>query len=240
MEKTLAKLRNQEPTTIVVTGDSCSVDTHWTRGQKNWPQLLAEALWEQYGDGFIWLINSSRCGLGWEAAGERLERAVLRFSPDLTHFGGMGLRAHLGPEALEADRQCATQVIRRVQEAGSEVLLSTLNPVVYGYWEPRPEGAPPGEAYLEHPGRGQAAADALVELAGELEVPIVDHYSAWAHHQIPFKHEGAHPQNLWMRLADTVHPGPQGHLAIFRALAPVFGVSPYFPWEETPLIEYPD
>jgi lysophospholipase L1-like esterase len=240
MEKTLGKLKRQEPVTIVVSGDSCAVDSHWTRGQESWVQLLSEALWHMYGDGFITVINSSACGLAWERQAERLDSTILRFSPDLVIFGIGGLTVDRGPEALETDRRQATEIIRRVQAAGSEVLLNTFNPVVYSYWEPRPEGAAPGEAFLDHPGRGQAAAQALVTLAGELGVPIVDHYSAWARHQVPFKHRGAHPQGLWIRMGDTVHPGPQGHLAIFRELAPLFRVSPYFPWEETPLIAYPD
>jgi lysophospholipase L1-like esterase len=237
MEKTLTKLRQQEPVTIVVAGDSCSVDTHWTRGHKNWVQLLSEALWECYGDGFLYVINSSKCGLGWETQRKRLEESILRFQPDLVVFAIGGLTVNRGPEALEADRQCAREVVRRVQEAGSEVLLNTFHPVVYGYWEPRPEGAPPGEAFLQHPGRGAAAAQALVELAAELGVPIVDHYSAWARTRIPFKHQTAHPNGLWIRMADPVHPGPQGHLAIFRELAPVFGVARYFPWEEAGIDE---
>ncbi|NCO33413.1 MAG: hypothetical protein AUJ92_07290 [Armatimonadetes bacterium CG2_30_59_28] len=58
------------------------------------------------------------------------------------------------------------------------------------------------------------------------------HYAAWQNHGIPFKHQAAHPQHLWLRMADIVHPNALGHLAMFRELAPVFGVSPNFPWEE--------
>ncbi len=232
MRRTLAKLRRQEPVTIVVAGDSCSVDTHWTRGHKNWVQLLTEALWEEYGDGLLYVVNSSKCGLGWARQRECLDEAILRFQPDLVVFAIGGLTVHRGPDPLAADRECATEVIRRVQAAGAEVLLNTFNPVVYGFWEPRPEGAPPGEAFLDHPTRGRAAAQALVDLAAELDVPIVDHYAAWARTEIPFKHQAAHPNGLWIRMADPVHPGPQGHLAIFRELAPVFGVAKCFPWEE--------
>ncbi len=231
MHRVLEKLRRQEPVTIVVSGDSCSVDTHWTRGHKNWVQLLSEALWETYGDGFIWVVNSSACGLGWSRERERMEQSLLRFAPDLVVFAIGGLSAR-SPEALQADREVATEVIRRVQAAGAEVLLNTYNPVVYGYWDPIPEGAQPGEAFLDHPSRGAAGAQALVDLAAELQVPIVDHYAAWAAHQVPFHHRTAHPQNLWIRMGDTVHPGPQGHMAIFRALAPVFEVDAQFPWEE--------
>jgi hypothetical protein len=39
-------------------------------------------------------------------------------------------------------------------------------------------------------------------------------------------------------MADTVHPGPSGHLALFREIAPFFNVPKYLPWEEVPF-EYP-
>lgn len=70
-ERTLQKLRNQEPVTIVNIGDSTSVVTHATHGRHNWFTYLNEALWETYGDGFITMINTAKCGTSfaeWEEA----------------------------------------------------------------------------------------------------------------------------------------------------------------------------
>ena len=36
---------------------------------------------------------------------------------------------------------------------------------------------------------------------------------------------------MWLRMSDSVHPGPQGHLAFFRELAPRFNVPVRFGWE---------
>ena len=239
MQRTIARLNKQEPTTIVVIGDSCSVDTPWTYGRKNWVQYLAEALWHTYGDGFITLLNSSRCGAAYATELPRLEASVLRFKPDLVVSAIGKLNTDDGPEALATDRNAARQVVARIQAASGEILFVTINPVVWGFWEPRPEGAPSGEAFLNHHGRSEASARALVKFAAELGLPVVDVYAAWKKHTIPFKSQTSHPQGLRMRMApDTVHPGPTGHLAIFRQIAPYFEVPPYFAWEEVPF-EYP-
>ncbi|HPP12079.1 MAG TPA: SGNH/GDSL hydrolase family protein [bacterium] len=243
MERTLEKLGKQEPTVIVVIGDSCSVDCHWTLGRKNWVQYLSEALWHTYGDGFITVINSSKCGSSYTSELTRLETSVLRFRPDLVVSAIGGLAKDKPPKEADlfaTDRAAAREVIKRIQAAGSEILFITWNPVVYGYWQPLPEGARPGEAFPESPAHSEASAKALKDLAEELKLPVVDLYSAWKNHRIPYRFLTAHPQNLWLWMADTIHPGPVGHLAFFRTIAAAFKVSPYFPWEHTPLLEYPD
>ncbi|MCM8769723.1 MAG: SGNH/GDSL hydrolase family protein [Candidatus Omnitrophica bacterium] len=242
MKRTLEKLKKQKPTVIVVIGDSCSVDCHWTLGRKNWVGYLTEALWHTYGDGFITVINSSKCGSSYSSELKRLETSVLRFRPDLVVSAIGGLKKDENPgrkDPFSADRQAARQVVRRIQAIGGEILFITYNPVVYGYWKPLPFGANPGEAFPESPMHSEASAKALVALARELRLPVVDLYSAWKRHKIPYRFQTSHPQNLWLWMADIVHPGPVGHLAFFRTIAPVFKVSPYFPWEHTPLLKYP-
>jgi lysophospholipase L1-like esterase len=235
MDRTLAKLRAKEPVTIVVTGDSCSVDTHWTWGHKNWVQLLAEAVWETYGDGFITVINSSKCGNSYAEELKRLPQSILRFQPDVVVSAIVLGDQGRGREGLEQTKEAARQFVRRIRETcGSEVLLMTFNPVVYGYWSPVPEGTKPGEPFPA-PGRGEANADALLELGRELGLPVADVFGEWTRRRIPFRLMTAHPQWLRMRMADTVHPNAQGHLAIFREVAPFFQVPRYFPWEEVPV-----
>jgi hypothetical protein len=90
----------------------------------------------------------------------------------------------------------------------------------------------PGEAW-EAEGRPLAAySAALVDLADELQCDCVDHYSLWTQKTHSFKHPVANPSNLWLRMGDAIHPGSLGHLAFFREIAPLFKVSPFFPWEE--------
>jgi hypothetical protein len=240
MERTLARLRNREPTTIVVTGDSRSVATPWTLGRKNWIEYLHEALWASYGDGFIYMINSCRCGADYCGELERLDTSVLRFRPDLVilglHFGDGGR----GEQGLEDSRDAVRETVARIRAAcGSDILFSVNNPVVYGYWEPRPADARPGEVYGGPDGRAERCHEALTEAIAELGLPVCDHYTLWKRHRKPVKHQSSHPQGLWMRMADTIHPGPTGHLALFREIAPFFRVPEYFPWEEVPF-EYPE
>jgi lysophospholipase L1-like esterase len=239
MQKTLRKLEKQEPVTVVVAGDSVSVDTHWTFGRKHWIGYLAEALWTHYGDGFITVVNSSKCGLNYPVLEARLDPCVLRFKPDLVMLP-LGLSDDPKENLpLEACRASARRVVQRIRDTGGEVLFGTPNPVVFGFWEPRPGGAGMGEAYDQHEKRGYRLARELVQLAHELGCPVVDHYTLWKNHKVPFRHLTAHPQHLWLRMADTVHPNAIGHLALFRDMAPFFKVPRYFVWEEPPAQESP-
>lgn len=232
MLKTLDKLKKAQPVTLVIVGDSASVDTPWTMGRKNWVGYLSEALWATYGDGVVTMINSSRCGNTFAAELPRLEQSVLRFKPDLTILS-LGLAEMLSKEfdpATSVSR--ARQMITILQQGGSEVLVRTFNPVVFGYWDPLPPGARPGEAF-ETKGLSSSWAAQLAAVGRDLGCVVIDHFARWKAHRLPYRHEAASPQGLRMRMSpDTVHPGAVGHLAFFRELAPVFEVPRYFPWEE--------
>lgn len=232
MKRTLEKLSAKQPVTIVVTGDSTSVDTPWTFGRKNWVGYLAEALWATYGDGLVTMINSSRCGNRIATELPRVQQSVLRFAPDLTIMG-LGLNdAMKASFDMELSSAQARELITAIQRSGSEVLVRTFNPVVHGYWQPRPGDAAPGEAY-DPDERFSRWAERLAAIGRELGCPVVDHFNLWKQHRIPHRHDAAHPQGLRMRMGpDTVHPGPVGHLAFFRDMAPAFGVPRYFPWED--------
>lgn len=232
MQKTLERMRNGQPVTIVVVGDSISVDTMWTFGRKNWIQYLGEALWARYGDGVVTLINSCRCGEGFPRLLPDLRRLALRFEPDLV-INGIGVT----PNDRDADpfaetREAGRAVVAAVREAGGEVLFNTYTPIVYGYWKPRPEDAAPGDVYAAHSGRGERTHRETLALAAELGCSVCDHYAAWKRHKKTYAHEGANPQGLWMRVVDTVHLNAVGHLAMFREIAPLFEVPRFFPWEE--------
>jgi|GEM_PF-3384205 len=230
---TLGKLRRKEPVTILVVGDSNSVITFHTCGRMNWVGYLSEALWATYGDDLVTMINTSRCGYNWTALADELESRVLRWKPDLVILSlGLNDSRH-GKEGLGPCLTAARSVITTIRgSVGAEVFLRTNNPVVYGYWEPRPEGARPGEA-CEH---GEYATllyiQALLDLARELGCPVCDHYAAWKAKHYLFEQPSANPQGLRLRMNDVIHPNAIGQLAFFRELAPHFGVPMYFPWEE--------
>lgn len=234
MQKTLAKLKAGEHVTIVAFGDSITEITFHTRGHMNWVGLLSEAIFETYGNGVCTMINAGQCGSSYAEALQRLDRDVFRFKPDLVILAfGMNDATH-GVKGLDSFRANVRSAVSRIRsECGSEILISTPNPVVTVHGLPLPPEQPrPGKAWAQ-PTRPLAEyAKALVELGKELGCPVVDHYQLWAQKKFDVKHPVADPTGLWPRMGDAIHPGWLGHVAFFRALAPQFGVPTYFPWED--------
>jgi lysophospholipase L1-like esterase len=138
-----------------------------------------------------------------------------------------------GDAGLSKAKDTVRTLVREIRaKTGAEILFRTPNPVVYGYWQPLPPDAKPGEPYEAGTYATSAFAAALVDLAHELDCPVCDHYSAWKRKKYQFGHPGANPQGLRLRMGDTVHPNAVGHLAFFRELVSFFDVPKYFPWEE--------
>ena len=220
VEGVISKLERGEQVTIVALGDSNTELTFHTKGHLNWPYLLQEALFERYGANKVIMINAACCGTGASDGLARLDRDVLRFKPDLVIIcywdGDMGVMKKL---------------VQRVRQDGkAEVLLRTPNPVV----APNiPAVTPPVTAGKEWPGSNvSAVARKIVALGEELGVPVVDHYGSWM--QADASHAGpptSNPNKLWMRMSDATHPGPAGHLAFYRDLAPFFGLPAKLSWE---------
>ena len=234
MKRTLAKLRAGRHVTIVALGDSNTEITFHTRGHLNWVGLLSEAVFETYGNGVCTLINSGKCGSSIREGLTRLDRDVLRYDPDLVIIAFGMNDATAGPTGLAPFKADAREMIRRKREAcAAEILIMTPNPVVTVNGLPLPTEQPaPGRAW-ESPGCPlKQYAAALVEIATELDCSKVDHYSSWTKKTFAPIQAVADPTGLWPRMADAIHPGPLGHLAFFRELAPLFGVRKHFPWEE--------
>lgn len=217
--KLIEKLESGEQVVIVALGDSNTEQTFHTRGQMGWPYLLQTALFMKYGANRTIMINAGCCGEGAGGGLQRLDRDVLRFKPDLVIVCYWG-----------NDMESLRKIVTRVREQGAEVLLRTPNPIL-AFNMPRIEQ--PSSPGQEWPGQSKAAvASNIVALAEELGVPVVDHYTMWIDAET--KHQGAaesNPNLLWMRMSDAFHPGPQGHVAFYRELAPAFGLPTGFPWE---------
>jgi lysophospholipase L1-like esterase len=234
VQRTIAKLKAGEHVTIVAFGDSNTEITFHTRGRMNWVGLLAEAIFETYGNGVCTLINSGKCGSRVLEALGRLDRDVLRYRPDLVIVAFGMNDAGRGEAALPAFRDDLRTLVRRIREAcGSEILLRTSNPVVTVSGVPLPPEQPhPGRPW-DPPERPLAAyARVTVEVAAELGCTCVDHYTLWSRKETWSGLPVADPQGLWMRMGDAIHPGALGHLVFFRELAPLFGVPAHFPWED--------
>ncbi len=237
MKRTLARLKSGEHVTIIAFGDSITEETFHTRGRMNWAGLLREAIFEEYGHGVCTLINSGKCGSSYEEGLTRLDRDVLRFAPDLV-ICAFGMNdATRGKEYVATFKGQVRECVCRIRKAcGSEILLRTPNPVVTVHGLPSPAAQPaPGKVWEDEARPLQLYAAALVELAEELACPVVDHYTLWKEKVFRVKHSVADPTGLWPRMSDAAHPGWLGHLIFCRELAPLFGVSKYFPWEEIEL-----
>ena len=228
MQKFLEKLRTGRKVTLVTLGDSNTELTWHTLGRLNWVGYLQEALFETYGRNRCFVINAGRCGDTAAGAVDRLDEDVLRFEPDLviicfgTNDGGI---------PVEEFRRNMERLIDRIRQAGSiEILLRTPNPIVN----------PPNQQILQ---QGQSAAletaggttaqfaETIVEIARHKQCAVVDHYRRWKKLESLRGTVLEEPNHLWRYMSDAVHPGPLGHLAFFRDMAPLFGVPSHFPWE---------
>ncbi len=233
MKKTLAKLRNGEPATIVAIGDSITENTFHTRGRMNWVSLLDEAIFETYGNGVCQVINSGKCGTTYEEALTRIDHDVIKYGPDLVILSFGMNDAGKGMDGIEAFKQNAKTLISRVREAcNCEFLVRTPNPQVAPPGAHIQLGAAPGAAF-DPPGRPlKAYAAALVDLATELNCEVVDHYTLWAQAKFTCHRPVSDHCGLWLRMADTIHPNWQGHLTFYREIADKFDTPRYFPWED--------
>jgi lysophospholipase L1-like esterase len=220
VEGLLAKLEKGQQVTIVALGDSNTELTFHTRGQLNWVYLLQVALLEKYGPNRVIMIDAGCCGEGAAGGLARLDRDVLRFNPDLViicYWDGQ-----MEPLKL---------LVAKIRAAGTaEILLRTPNPVVAPNM---PAVTPPVTPGKEWPrsDKGEVAAK-IVALAKELKLPVVNHYRLWMEADSSHAgHPSTNPNKLWMRMSDATHPGPTGHVAFYRDLAPYFGLSEKLSWE---------
>lgn len=229
MDRFLSRLANGEKATLVALGDSITELTWHTRGRLNWVGYLQEGLFETYGRNLCWVINSGRCGDTAAGGLKRLDEDVLRFQPDLV-IVSYGMNDSLGD--LVEFRQAIGAIVDRIRAAdnNTEVILRTPNPIVNPPWALNlaPGQEPAGETSGTSVG---AFARTIVGIAQEKGCPVVDHYASWKKLEERRGAMAEEPNQLWLYMSDSVHPGPLGHLAFFRELAPLFRVPARFPWE---------
>ncbi len=139
-----------------------------------------------------------------------------------------------GEAYLDTFRNEVRECVNRIRNVcGSEILIRTPNPIVKVNGLPLPKEQLEANKPLETARRPlKLYSEALVQLAKELNCPVVDHYKLWTTREFPKTLTVANPNILWQRMGDAIRPGYQGHLVFFREMAPLFEVSKYFPWEE--------
>jgi len=231
--KVVEKLKQGEQVTIVAFGDSNTEITFHTHGKLNWVGLLSAGIFQKYGHGVCQMINSGRCGSSYQQGLTRLERDVLRFNPDLVILA-FGMNDALGGlKGLPKFEENVRETIRQIRErCGSEILIRTSNPVVIVNGLPRPEGSAIGRPWEAENRPLKEYMEKLVELAKELDCPVVDHYSLWCNETFPPTPSTVNPNWLWMRMSDGIHPGAVGHAVFYREMVPYFDIPTRLSWEQ--------
>jgi lysophospholipase L1-like esterase len=131
-KKTIAETLSGKSITLVALGDSNTGINHWTHGELNWLSLLACLLACNYRTCFpdgCTIINSGRSGDTATGGLARLQKDVLRFSPDLVIIG-FGTNDAAISDNLEKFRKDMRSMILQLKNVGCEILLRTPPPVV--------------------------------------------------------------------------------------------------------------
>ncbi len=210
------RLKRKEHSLILALGDSNTCNTTFTQGAKQWPELLHSELRDHFGTQAVLLVNSGVSGDCSKMVLERFETTALRFQPNLTILC-------LGPNdrrLTEAEfRANMTEIIERLQAAGSLVLLRTPTPIME--FKPEPKHLWRGDDDL------RARIAIICELADRRGLPFVDTYAQWwAREESGFVPVGA-------LMSDAVHTNALGHQEVCRGLLPAFGAPTEFAWEST-------
>lgn len=218
--ETISAALGADYVTIVALGDSITAVNHWTFGGLNYVGFLQHSL-DGVGNCFpngYTVINSGIGGDSLSDGLQRLERDVLRFSPQLTIIS-FGMNDSCNPD-IASFRDNLRTMIDKIRQKGSSVLLRTPNPII---------NMENGTELLELSGiryRVEEYAEAIVETAKSEGTWLVDHYSLWKK-SMASKYRG----EMMMLMGNCMHPNANGHRRFYHELAPVFGSERLFQFE---------
>lgn len=199
-------LRRKERRWLCALGDSNTCNTQFTRGGKQWPELLHSALKDAAGTQTLMLANAGVSGDTVHEALERFDHDVARIRPDLTIVClGSNDANRLDDSVFAAG---LGDIIERLQALGSQVVLRTPTPV----WERKPSRIWPGDDKL------QAKVGCIRAIADARALPLIDTYGHW--HELERRGE-LHIAEI---MSDEVHTDAVGHRLVFRQLLPAFGL----------------
>lgn len=210
-----AWLREGKHALLLALGDSNTCNTGFTRGAKQWPELLHSELRDRYQTQKILLVNSGISGDTVHNALQRWHTDVARFMPTLAIvcFGSNDANKLDDAEFAEG----LAEIVDRLQALSCGVLLRTPTPIM----EFKPE---PGHIWKEDR-KLKRRVEQILELAARRELPCVDVYAHWC------ALEAAGELRMPELMTDAVHTNAAGHAMVFRSLAPAFGLPPVLAWE---------
>ena len=210
------RLKRKEQSLLLALGDSNTCNTTFTYGAKQWPELLHSELRDHFGTQAVLLVNSGVSGDCSKMVLERFESTALHFQPNLTILC-------LGPNdrrlTVAEFRANMTEIIDRLQTAGSLVLLRTPTPIME--FKPEPKHLWRGDDEL------RARIEIIRELASQRTLAFVDTYAQW------WECEESGFVPIGSLMADAVHTNALGHREVCRGLLPAFGAPIEFAWERS-------
>lgn len=206
---------------IVALGDSNTEYNHWSFG-RNWVSMFACNARTAFSHATV--INSGVSGDDVPRAMARLERDVLRFSPDIV-IVSLGTNDAISQD-IETFRANYRKLLTTLLEAGCAVVTRTATPAV---------DMKNGEEDLsDSPLRGAFMAE-VVKISQELNCPCIDHYSLWKR-SMRSRYRG----EIVLLMGNYVHPNANGHLRLFKELAPYFGLDSDLQCEISHLLDRQD
>lgn len=230
MKRFMQKLKSGKKVIIVALGDSITELTWHTRGYLSWTGLLQEALFEKYRRNRCFVINSGFCGDNAITARKRIDEDVIRFNPDLVIIS-FGMNDACNDPNPEGFHKAMLEIIHKIKaESEADIMLRTPNPIINMPVTPYlPAGQNPA---VEMTGAYQGVyAAEIIKIGKEEDCVVVDHYTEWRKVENLRGTMAEEPNHAWLYMSDPVHPGPLGHMAFYRQLAPYFELPKIFPWE---------
>ncbi|NSW54660.1 MAG: hypothetical protein HPY44_01485 [Armatimonadetes bacterium] len=206
------RVLNRNSLTIVAFGDSVTFGAHMQPGDP-YPEQLQRLLCDRYGEGTCRVINAGVGGNTTGAGLARLERDVLAHRPDIVLINfGLNDSVKTGPDVytvpLGTYRANLIEMVRRVRQAGSTPILSTITPAIDDLYFDRH----PREFYEADGGLGALLSrysEAVAQVAREEGVLVADWRRALSGGERELIRT---PDNSGAR--DGVHPTPAGYRAL--------------------------
>lgn len=194
LARTLAKLKEGKPITVVTMGDSLTDTAHWANRQTNWPALLQKQIKEKY-QSDVKIVNPAIGGTQLRQNLVLMPRWLAQVpEPDLVLvcFGGNDWEAGMrGPQFAESNRE-AIDRIRRATKGKSDVMILTTVPAVER-WTSATE-----------------LAEACRKAARERNAGIADIEQAFL--------EAGKTDKEKLFVNDKVHLGPAGHEVVAKTV----------------------
>jgi lysophospholipase L1-like esterase len=199
--KALEKMARGEHTVMVMLGDSITEPNYHVHGYMNYAGLLHERLLEKFGRCLL-AVNAGVSGNTTRDLISRLERDVLRFTPDMVILM-IGVNDCGAGVPLEEYAANLERLIVLINAQGAEVLLMTQHPL-------NAESSDIASKYMTY----SQYTTLIREVSRNLHVPLCDIYEAWETLVDPAKHSTL--------MNDFLHPNELGHRMIadivFRTL----------------------